>query len=59
MEYFQATVILVLSVFGFKYLDGIIRLIKSGEGGVLYVYAVLVGVASLFGFWMALDILRE
>lgn len=63
MSYFEACTLFILSATGFKYLDGIIFELKKENKKhsilLLYLYSLLIGLASLYGFYLALTILKS
>lgn len=61
MEWIEPTVILILSVMGFRALDEINNKIKqlSGSKTALYFYAAIIGAASLYGAYLGLSIFKN
>ena len=61
MEWIEPTVILILSVMGFRILDEINSKIKqpSGSKVTLYCYAVIISAVSLYGAYLGLSAFKN
>ena len=61
MGWIEPTVILILSIMGFRALDQINNKIKSSSGSktASYFYAVIIGAVSLYGAYLGLSIFKD
>lgn len=57
MKYFEAFTILILSILGFKYVDGLIKELRTKKQDnkiLLYIFTVIISLVSVFGFYKAM-----
>lgn len=59
MKSIEATIIMILSFAGFRYLDEIVKEIRNTNKKILYAYAAIIAVASLYGFYLSLKTFKD